>query len=204
MRKHNMTPIDWLRWAAFLLVLSGTLFQAAPAWAHKLFVFAAVRGKVIEGEVYYQGGDAARDIKMTVLGPDGAKLAEATTDQDGKFSYEPRFLSDHKLVADAGFGHRTETTVPAAELPQDLPLFADGDAGPAVPEATGSDQSHLHSLAQHVQNDDIQALAQQIRAMRQDLDKWKAQLRMQDLLGGVGYILGLMGLASYLLRKRSR
>jgi len=201
MRKRDMTPTKWLRRAIFFLVLSGALVQATPAWAHKLFVFAAVRGKMIEGEVYYQGGDAARDIKMTVLGPDGTKLAEATTDQDGKFSYEPQFLGDHRLVADAGFGHRIETTVPAAELPQDLPPFA-AVASPAS-GTTGSDESRPQGPERSVANADIQALAQQVTALRQDLDKWKTQLRMQDLLGGIGYILGLMGLASYLLRKRT-
>lgn len=201
MRKQDMTPAEWLRRAIFFLVLSGALLQATPAWAHKLFVFAAVRGNVIEGEVYYQGGDAARDIKMTVLGPDGTKLAEATTDQDGKFSYEPRFLGDHRMVADAGFGHRIETTVPAAELPQDLPPFVaetSPDSG-----AAGSNESHPQVPSRSVPNSDMQALTQQVTALRQDLDKWKAQLRMQDLLGGIGYILGLMGLASYLLRKRT-
>lgn len=201
MRKQDMIPAKWLRRAIFFLVLSGALVQASPAWAHKLFVFAAVRGKMIEGEVYYQGGDAARDIKMTVLGPNGTKLAEATTDQDGKFSYEPRFLGDHRMVADAGFGHRFETIVPAAELPQDLPPFV-ADASLAS-GAAGSGESHPQIPAQAVANADMQALTQQVTALRQDLDKWKAQLRMQDLLGGIGYILGLMGLASYLLRKRT-
>jgi hypothetical protein len=201
MREQDMIPAKWLRRAIFFLVLSGILTQATPVCAHKLFVFAAVRGKLIEGEVYYQGGDAARDIKMTVLGPDGTKLAEATTDQDGKFSYEPRFLGDHKLVADAGFGHRFETTVPAAELPQDLPPFV-ADASPTS-GATGSDESHPQVPSRSSPNSDMQALTQQVTALRQDLDKWKSQLRMQDLLGGIGYILGLMGLASYLLRKRT-
>jgi len=51
---------------------------------------------------------------------------------------------------------------------------------------------------------EIRALNQQIAALRSDLEKWKTALRLQDVLGGVGYILGILGGVSYFLAGRRR
>jgi nickel transport protein len=192
--------------AASFAVWLAVAAVATPATAHKLFVFATVRGKLIEGEAYYQGGDPAPDVKVAILAPDGLKLDEMATDSDGRFQFEPRFSIDHKLSADAGFGHRAEYTVEVAELPTSLPPYSPDAAGvvlqanltdESTPEPVRSPPHHDHDPAA-----EIEALTQQIVALRRDLDRWKAQLRMQDILGGIGYILGIMGLASYLLRKK--
>jgi nickel transport protein len=182
--RHVLRLVRRLPLAVAVAVLCGVLGFAEPAAAHKLFVFATVRAKMIEGQVYHQGGDPAPDIRVAIIGPEETALEETRTDQDGRFRFEPRWRIDYRLAADAGFGHRAEFTVPVAELPADLPSYDSGD--PLVP---GSPT-------------ELEALNQQIAALRRDLDRWKAQLRMQDILGGVGYILGLMGLVSYLLGKR--
>jgi hypothetical protein len=190
--------------ALVVTLLCGVFGLAEPAVAHKLFVFATVRGKMIEGEVYYQGGDPAPDINVAIIGPGDTTLEETKTDQEGLFRFEPRWRIDHRLAANAGFGHRFEYVVPAAELPPDLPSYVSGDAT-SLPASTGTSPSEPSRSPPSDSLDspaEIEALNQQIAALRRDLDRWKAQLRMQDILGGIGYILGVMGLTSYLLRKR--
>lgn len=49
---------------------------------------------------------------------------------------------------------------------------------------------------------EIEALNQQIAAMRTDLQRWRTRLRWQDLLGGCGYILGIFGV--WVLARRQR
>jgi nickel transport protein len=190
--------------ALVVTVLCGVLGLAEPAAAHKLFVFATVRGKMIEGEVYYQGGDPAPDINVAIIGPEDMTLEETKTDQEGRFRFEPRWRIDHLLAADAGFGHRSEYTVLAAELPPDLPSYVSDGAtsSPASTADRSSEAGRSPSSGPPGTATEIEALNQQIAALRRDLDRWKAQLRMQDILGGIGYILGVMGLTSYLLRKR--
>ncbi len=205
------------------LLFIGTLLavfgQATPASAHKMFVFAAVRGEVIEGEVYYHGGDSAGNVKVTVFDPSGKQLGETTTDQEGKFTFPPRLRCDHKLIADAGLGHEAEYTVEAGELPEALgQLPAKPPAGSrrespdeAEPAPSAEPDPHTHSHS-HPHDpvasggEDLaaqtEALARQIAALRQDLDKWKAQLRLQDILGGIGYILGILGLLFFLGGRR--
>jgi nickel transport protein len=50
----------------------------------------------------------------------------------------------------------------------------------------------------------IESLHQQVFALRADIDKWKTQLRAQDVLGGIGYILGITGLAFFVLGFRRK
>jgi hypothetical protein len=184
-----------------------------------MFVFAAVRGDVIEGEVYYHGGDAAGDVKVTIADPSGKQLGETATDQKGRFTFQPRVRCDHKLIADAGMGHEAEYTVEAGELPADLgplpakppadsPRDSPDEAKPASSvEPAPHSHSHPHSHAPVASGSEdlaaqTEALGRQIAALRKDLDKWKAQLRLQDLLGGIGYILGIMGLVFFLGGRR--
>ncbi|TVS15023.1 MAG: carboxypeptidase regulatory-like domain-containing protein [Planctomycetaceae bacterium] len=198
-----------LRWPLLALMICIFTSMQQTASAHKMFVFAAVQGDRIEGEVYYQGGDPAPDAKITVTGPDGTTLAQAVADQEGRFRFEPRWKMDYRIVADAGFGHRAEYTVPADELPSDLPAFGADPSGiepaPEGPEAAEVRSADPSPPAVSPPSDaaaEIAALSQQISALRRDLDRWQARLRMQDVLGGIGYILGLMGLGSYLLRNK--
>lgn len=204
MSRPEFGPVGRLPLAIVVVVLCGVFGLAKPAAAHKLFVFATVRGKMIEGEVYYQGGDPAPDIKITIIGPGDTTLEETQTDQEGRFRFEPRWRIDYRLAADAGFGHRFEYVVPAADLPPELPSYVPGDAtsSPVSTADRSSEAGRPPSSDHRGSPTEIEALNQQIAALRRDLDRWKAQLRMQDILGGIGYILGLMGLASYLLGKR--
>lgn len=195
-----------LRWPLLVLMICIATSMPRMASAHKMYVFAAVQGDRIEGEVYYQGGNPAPDAQIIVTGPDGTTLDQAVADQEGRFRFEPRWKMDYRIVADAGFGHRAEYTVPADELPSDLPAFAADPSGiePATkPSAAPSTHSPtpIHEPPSDLASE-IAALSQQISALRRDLDRWQARLRMQDLLGGIGYILGLMGLGSYLLRNK--
>jgi len=205
-----------------MLAVLGGMACTTPALAHKVVVFASVRGKTIEGEVYFYGGAAATGASVTVVGPNDQVLAETTTDDEGEFTCPVRFRCDHKVIADVGEGHRAEYTVAADELPDDLPPPPDagrpadepsGEAGAptpverheeAPPEASrgapvaAPDQEQEHLKAE------IEAVAKQVAALRRDLDKYHNELRLQDILGGLGYILGVMGLAFYFLGVRRK
>ncbi len=204
--------------SAILAVLLGA-WHAAPAEAHKLVVFAVVEDGTIRGEVYFRDGTPARSAAVTVAGPDDGPLGETTTDEQGKFTFPARFRCDHKLIADAGEGHRGEFTVAADELPEGLPSYRSSEArsgrlpGEGPPAASGGDapEATLPPDRQSVPGPDgenlkaeIEALGRQVAALRRDLDRYRSELRLQDVLGGVGYILGIMGLAFYFLGVRRK
>jgi nickel transport protein len=207
-----------------------------PANAHKVVVFATCTGKTIDGEVYFQGGAAARNVRVTLVGPEDQVLGETTTDDEGRFTFPVRFRCDHKLLADAGEGHAAEYTVPADELPDGLPPLGGSEpavgAGPEETESTavpdndakrpappgGSDRepvspaphgeaAHQRPVAPPDQPDlraEIRAIGKQLAALRSDLDRYNNELHLRDVLGGLGYIVGIMGVVFYFLGVRRK
>ncbi|CAA7626169.1 conserved exported hypothetical protein [Candidatus Terasakiella magnetica] len=177
------------------LLALGLLLAAAPAQAHKLKVFATAEGAWISGTAYFSGGAKAMGIDGTVQAPDGMVLGTLKTDAGGGFGYEARTRMDHTLILDGGDGHAARAVIAAAELPASLP---EGMAGavlppPARPVAAGAD----------IDTDAIEAaVARQIRPLRQQLDAYEERVRLHDLLGGVGVIFGIFGLAAWLSARR--
>jgi nickel transport protein len=157
------------------VILGILLLSPSPAWAHKLNLFAHVEGATIQGKAYFSGGTAAQGVKVVAFDPAGKELGQTTTDTEGKFTMKPGGRCDHRLVVRTDDGHAAEFTVPAAELPE-------GDAVRA--------------------NDNIDALTQQVVRLREDLNEYEQRLRFRDVLGGIGYIVGVSGVAFYFLGAR--
>jgi nickel transport protein len=209
----------WYRIPAIIALV--TMMSASQALAHHVVVFATVKGKTIEGEVFYQGGSAAAQVPVTILGTGNQKLGETETDETGKFSFAPSVRCDMRFVADAGMGHRGEYLLKQEELPPDLPP-ADTSAGssggdtmpgdtPLAHDHSASDHEHPHphthpDEADHVHDVPVttEDIGRQVMMIRQDLNQLQQKLRFQDILGGIGYIVGIMGVWAYLSNRAKR
>jgi nickel transport protein len=173
-----------------------------------VYVFATARGDTIEGQVYFRGGTPAQDAAVTVAGPGGEVLGTTTTDRQGEFTFAARYRCDHKLIADVGEGHRAEFTLSADELPGGLPAPSDpgGRPGEEAPPAPGGapgarDAAEPSPKSLEAAIDDLN---RQIAGLRKDLNGYKNQLRLQDILGGLGYIVGITGVVFYFLGVRRK
>ncbi len=200
-----------LKRGLLLLVLLTSLLSADRAFAHKTHVFAYVQGKAIQGEVYFSGGSPAREATVAMFDPSGKKLGEATTDEKGEFSYQPRVRCDHRVVFDSGDGHAAEYTVAGGELPADLPTPANPAPQAETTEKPDADESPVELVTQSPEPNEKElhatieaAVARQIIPLRKQLDRYEQKTRLRDILGGIGYILGLMGLTYYLLSRRNQ
>jgi len=203
-RKHQRAGPTVLTAAVAVLAW---LACGSDAFGHMLYVFAQVEGKTIRGEVYFRGRVPARGAKVEVLDPQGGKLGQATTDEKGAFTYTVRFRCDHRLVADTGGGHAAAYLVEAAELPDDLPPRPGGPgaaashqhraAAPDSPRASPNtpDDARLKEIIEA-------AVGRQIAPLRRELQRREDRLRITDLLGGIGYIVGITGLLFYFMAVR--
>ncbi len=105
-----------------LMAVSFLLVSPLAAWAHGLHLDVyVVEGASIEGEAYYHGAKAA-GAKVEVFAPDGKKLGEMETDEEGMFVFKAEFRCDHRFVV-TDSGHRATATIPAEDLPGDLPAY---------------------------------------------------------------------------------
>jgi nickel transport protein len=184
------------------------LMFGGGAEAHKLKVFATATGGVIEGYAYFGTGGRARLSSVTVASPDGTLLGKTTTDDEGNFRYEATRRVDHVITVDGGDGHVASYTVAADELPQAL-SGGDGPAAKLPAERTGAPVAAAPAISRGGEDADLrafidQSIARQIRPLREQIDAYQEKISLHDVLGGLGYILGLGGLAFGFSQRRRR
>ena len=199
-----------IRYALLLLCIC----VSAPALAHRLMVFAAADGDRIEGSAYFAGGAPAAGAQVHIRDAEGHELAELQPAADGSFSYQAKAPVEHLVVAESADGHRAEWRVSADEL---APGFA-GAPAPSAPEAKAHGTARpVDSAADRKPEVGMadaadpaltaaieRAVERQVRPLRSELAAAQARARLQDVLGGVGYILGFAGLALWWRSRDSR
>ncbi len=185
------------------------LLAAVPAQAHRLNLFAVAEGSEIVGRAYFSGGGVPRDVAVIFHGPGGAVLGEARTDAGGAFRFAARQPVDHRITIDTGDGHVAEFVVHAAELAgTPVAPAPSGSALAAMPAEAGGQVSAAVASAQLAASGaGIEALvetavARQLRPLREQLAEAEARARMTDVLGGIGFILGITGTAFFFLGRR--
>lgn len=187
---------------ATLALLPGT----APAFAHKLKVFATAIGASVEGRAYFVGGGPATGVPVTLTDSTGAVAATATTETpDGKFALTLPYRDDFIINADAQDGHVADFQLRATRLAETLPAAphaaaAATEAQPASAE-TIAPQPAVATIA--IDSEAIEeAVARQIAPLTDQIDEMQASIGLRDMVGGIGYILGIFGLWAPLARRR--
>ena len=195
--------------SAGVFLASLLLFATSPAtlaFAHKLRAFAFAEGATIRGSVYFSGNLAARNARIQIFDSAGGLLAETTSDSEGRFIITARRHIDHRIVADTGDGHEAEYVVHAAELPPALVSEPPTSGAPETTETAdqpvpanpiGASVAELEKLIERT-------VARQVGPLREQLDAFEERIRWHDVLGGLGYILGVTGVAYYLIARRDR
>jgi len=158
-----------------------------PVHAHLLKIFATAQGDRIQGSVYFAGGTPAPLAQIELSTTDGHPLAQLQAGKDGEFSYQVGASTGVLLTAETGEGHFAKWTIEPSEL-----------TGPTTDHNKHPDKVEQHSANQAVPNNDIElAIARQITPLRKQLVSLEEHIRFQDILGGLGYILGLAGFAAW-------
>lgn len=86
-------------------LMTFALFHA-PAYGHKVNIFAYVENGKIFTESYFPDGKAVEDGVIEVLDSQGQKIAEGKTDKEGKFSLPIPKKEDLTIVINASMGHK--------------------------------------------------------------------------------------------------
>lgn len=191
-----------------ILATVALLLAATPAEAHKLKVFATAIGPRIEGSAYFVGGGPAAGAKVTITTPDGTPIAAIATDAQGNFAIIAASRTDHVIAVDSGDGHVGRFTVLARDLPGDLPGGLPQPAASGAPAMDPPANAPVAGIQPHLTADGMrelvgEAVARQIVPLREQLNGYEDRVRIHDILGGLGYILGLAGLALWLRARRT-
>ncbi|MCG8641250.1 MAG: hypothetical protein MI862_16070 [Desulfobacterales bacterium] len=207
-------PVRYLMMTA---VLAASLFMAGgQALAHKFIVTAWAEEGSVFLEAGFSNGDMAHGADIIVFDDADNRLLTAKTDDQGTASFKIPKKTELKIIVNAGMGHQDEATVSLDEIEEAFAV----DAAPAAETATAgtetvSSKPQAAAYAQPaaiagVSAEEIQrivdkSLDKKLKPLMRKLsEKNDSSPSFNDIIGGIGYILGLVGLGTYFNYRRKK
>lgn len=196
------TPLLRRFTAALLFAL---LTASTTVQAHKLNMFAFVEDEEIYVEVYFADGKRAKNSVIEVYDPQDKLLYNNTTDEEGGHQFAIPQKTELRIVVNAGMGHQTEYTLPSSEFSTEqtsstrtLSSQTTGTTTPPVMQTSALSMEQLKPLI-------TQAVSQAVKPLQREISELKNKTSLSDIIGGVGYIFGLLGIFAYLdARKKAK
>jgi len=202
----------------FSLIIFVILFDM-PAFAHKVTIFAWVEGDTVYTRSKLSKGKRVKNSSVIVFDSDGNKLLEGKTDEKGEFSFKIPKKTALKVVLKASMGHMAEWTIPVEEInPEDV-------SNNSKPESDLKDSYETSSRSQTINSGtDLSVLSESHGISKQEIKKlidesldrkllpvmnmltdlYRGGPGQTEIIGGIGYIFGLVGVAMYFTSRRKR
>lgn len=192
------------------LAVALLLSCADAALAHRVNIFAWLEGDNVAVECSFRRNAPVRGGTVTVFDDTGAELLRGLTDADGRFFFPvpqaARRGHGLRIRINAGEGHQNEWRMEAAEFSGLAPAVGTASAtAPApVPARTETQPEQPVSLTREELAAIVNgALERQLAPLRRELAARNEEgPRLQDIIGGLGWIMGLVGAGLYFARRR--
>jgi nickel transport protein len=202
----------------FMLILVGSFLVTGNTWAHRVNVFAWAEGDIVYVEGKFSGGKNIAGGTITVTDSSGVVLLTGRTNEQGEFSFKRPQLTDLKIILNAGMGHRAQWVLPAddghAGHPADDVQVEKANAR-SKPISPDDPINHQHAQTQTAvyagpSRAEIEAIVEKaLDKKMKPVFKMLAESNPKgpgfgDVLGGIGYIIGLVGIAAYFHNRRKK
>ncbi len=213
---HSVCRTRCVVWMACLFcMVSWFACFPGPVSAHKVTIFAWVEGDTVYTRSKFSGGKRAKNTTVVVYDEDGNQLLEGRTDEKGEFAFKVPEKTTLQVVLKASMGHLAEWTIPEEEIsgvspvpePESVPGVAEKelplDASSLGKAETGGKQPETAPASVGLSRRDLLTL------IDESLDKKLAPIanmlvdsldqgpKVSEVIGGIGYIFGLVGVALY-------
>jgi len=179
----------------FIIIMMDVL-----VFAHKVNIFAFVEGDKVYTESYFNDGKKCIDSKIEVFDNQGNKLLEGLTDEEGAFSFEiPPGDGDLKIVLTASMGHQAEYNISADELSGAAGLIKEEPEEPVSvisPETSSVDLKEIQSIIEDALDEKLKPIMREIKKSQED------KISPTEIIGGIGYIIGIFGIIAYFLSRK--
>jgi len=197
---------------AISAVLTAALLLPQAAQAHRVNIFAWLEDGHVQVECGFSRKSKVNGGIVDVFDAGtGERVLSGTTDANGRFSFPlPAAIRDSghdmRLVIRAGEGHQNEWLMTAREwkeasAPTQKPSDAPTPALP-VPSASGApapsslDRAEIERMINSAVEAKVAPLRRQLAALDTDGPSLK------EIIGGIGWILGLVGILAWSRRRR--
>jgi nickel transport protein len=227
MNKYSIR-LNGLKVFPFFIVILLSVFSADVVFAHRVVVFAWIEGDTVFTESQFPDGRKIADGQVNVFDMDHNLLVKGKTDAKGEYSFKIPKNTALNIVLEAGMGHQgqwklsedeinsamgAENRESGSENNEARPDLAESSkkqpsAGSLKPEES-LDKTGEAVLLNEKQLDRIikNAVEKALDKKLQPLNSMLAQMQnkgpsVNEIFGGIGYILGFFGIAAYFLSRK--
>jgi len=185
-----------------LVIGLGLIFTfPCTAWAHNVFIYAWVDGDTVYTESYFGAKRKVQGGLIRVFDLPGKELLEGRTNKNGEFSFKIPQKTDLRIVVEAGMGHRNEFILKAKDI-SDVgavaePLMTYGTKTEST-HSISADAEQIKAVVEKVLDSRLRPLRQELAAIRKEKSS-----SITEIIGGVGYIFGIMGLIMYFRSRKT-
>ena len=202
MRKDNMPrrAFDCHKLLISFVFLSFLLLMTVSfVFAHKVNIFAYAEGDTVYTESYFPDGTKVKDGVVQVYDSQGTKLLEGKTNENGEFNFKPLKKDDLKIVLLASMGHKNTYTLSADELRDIIAAQKSQKPEPKEPRVKEVAEVDLDQIKRIIDT----SLDEKLKPIMRQLTKaQQREVSFTEVIGGIGYIFGIMGIILYFLSKK--
>jgi nickel transport protein len=180
-------------------------FSYCSVFAHSVSIFAWIENDTIYTESYFADGTRVKNGKIEVIDSKGDVVHQGSTDENGEYSFRIPKYDNLTLVLNASMGHRATFEISAEEL---RGINKEGDESDDLSSENPSD---TNSEIRNVSIDEIRTavheeVSEQLKPVLRDLALLRSKRRIstREIFAGIGYVLGLMGIAMYFKSKKKK
>ena len=165
--------------------------------AHKVYLFAWTEGDTIYTESYFSGNKKVNDGLITVYDFSGKELLKGKTNEMGEFSFKIPQKTDLRIVLESSMGHGAEYIFKLNEF-SDVIESSEDNTGKntgsraSIPNGEVIDVARIREMIEDSLDSRLKPISRKLAELQKDKGPG-----FTEIIGGVGYIFGIMGIALY-------
>ncbi len=199
------------------------LLLTATVYAHRIVLFAWIEGDTVYTEGKFPGGGAVKHGDITVFNEADRELLKGRTDDQGLFSFSLKSLPSPtglKIVLNAGMGHQAHWELSRQEIGRAMGMAPDTGRSPLVSENAADEpaaspdtspaetkeavsgcisEAELKKIVEDAVDRKLSPVMSMLISIREE-----AAVGLDDIFAGLGYILGLTGVAALFYARKKR
>ncbi len=188
----------------FVLTLLSLLFLfSTPSLAHKISAFVDVEDGNVSIVSYFSDGTPAKNAKVTVYDSKGNVVLTGRTNKEGEFDFKIKKSGKYKAVVLAELGHRAVVDFTVGTPAGSSQSGTGGNTGTEIAEQKQSKSAAPPPTVAEFRK----VLREELRPIHRELlkiEEAQSSISYKDVIGGLGWILGIFGAAmfGYCYRRR--
>lgn len=161
------------------------------SFSHKINIFTYKEGRKIFVEGYFTDGTPAKNSLIQVYNEKGEKIIEGKTNAEGIFSFDIPNCKNIKIFLTGDAGHKISTEMELKKEIKSEKIEKRKDEK----VNTKIDEEKLKEIVE-------ESIEKEIVILMKEIEKEKQKIRISDIIGGIGYIIGIFGIYCYLKGRR--